>query len=256
MERVLAIQNHDGLCWKCLQSYDESKIHNIKIPEMGYGSQFDGELTEIHLCDDCYQESIKENSELWSMEEIQCDFDKEDNCGFYEYKYEQEMLDYIHNLPIEGRQFVQNEFSEGASACWTMDAQDWIDYQLDMLPHDKCKEYMMYSLDEIKAYEERFPTCQYPANRIWSDDSKDCWCPFGASGDYGQETGCNISEECYQCPYYTKRTTPILDIKDENFEGYEIDVKYTIRHADEFQEVLNQLQYQKEAINRLEELQR
>lgn len=231
MERILAIQDHEGLCWNCLQ--DKSNIQIIKIHEMGYGSKFDGKSTEIHLCDECYQESIKDDTDLWSMEEIQCEWDKEDNNGFTEYKHEDKMIQYINNLPIQGKQFVQNEFANGWNAGWLMSAQDWIDYQLDMLSHDKCKEYMLYSPEEINAYKERFPTCQYPTNKIYSENSKSCWCPFDASGGYGQKCDDNnISCECYECQFYTKRTTPIKDINKDDFDDYMLYLKAQMRQEE------------------------
>lgn len=230
MEKILAIKNHDGLCWKCLQSFDKSQIHNISIPEMGYGSAFDGEGTKLQLCDECYHESIKDNNDLWSMEEIQF-FDDEDSfpCG-EEYKYEKEMLEYIETLPLQSKQFVWNEFNYGCDAGHKMEAQDWIDYKLDMLPHDKCNEYGYYSPEEKQAYNERFPTCQYPINKIYSADSKSCWCPFGAYGKYGQVCG-QTCEDCYECPHYTERTTPIKDIQDDEYEDYVIDTKYMVRNG-------------------------
>jgi len=229
MGKILAIENHEGLCWKCLQSFNKSEIHNIIISEMGYGSSFDGDNTEIHLCEECYKESIKDNKELWNMEEIKCDFDREDDYGYTEYRYEKEMLEYINNLPIQSKQFVKNEFSSDG---WNMDAQDWIDYQLGILPHEKCKEYMMYSTEEIKAYEERFSTCEYPANRIWDDNSKGCYCPFGSSGNYNQGVDDNISSECYECKYHTNRTTPIKDIEDNDFVEYMEYLKMKIKEVE------------------------
>lgn len=237
MERVLAIKDHKGLCWKCLQN--KPQIHNIKISSMGYGSGFDGWSTEIHLCEECYKESIKDNPELWSMEERHDLYGE----GYGEdYKYEDEMFEYIKALPLQGKQFVYNEFPYGWNASNTMNPQDWIDYALDILPHEECKKYMLYSPDEKKAYRERFTTCQFPVNRIYSDGSKGCWCPFNANGSYGQEVGLNISDKCYQCQYYTKRTTPIKDISNEEFEGYKIDVKFMIRHGKEIQELYDKIE--------------
>lgn len=228
MERVLAIKNHEGLCWKCLQSFDKSQIHIIKIHEMGYGSAFDGERTELHLCDECYQDSIKDNKELWSMEETSCEWD-EDRHGFTEYKYETEMLDYIDNLPLQGKQFVKNEFNSDG---WRMEPQDWIDYKLDILPHEKCKEYWLYSPEEIKAYSDRFTTCEYPTNRIWDDNSKGCQCPLGSMGNYNQTIDSNISSECYECKYYKPRVTPIKDISSDDFEDYMEYLRLTIKQEE------------------------
>lgn len=210
MDKVKAITNHEGLCWKCLQSFDKSKIHNIHIGSLGYGSAFDGVNTKLQLCDNCYEKS---NPEIWSMKTHQYN----DYCE--KYICEEEMLAYINGLPIQGQQFVKNEFATGWNAD-NMKPQDWIDYELDILPHEKCKEYGMYSPQEIKAYNNRFQSCEYVTNRIWNDKSKASYCPFGASGDYGQKCSCNISTECYECKYYTKRTTPIKDVDNNDFKDY------------------------------------
>ena len=137
MEKIKAIENHENLCWKCLES--KNNIHKIVIPEMGYGSRFDGESTEIHLCEECYQESIKKNKELWSMEE--------EDCEFSEYKHEKAMLDYIKEMPIQGKQFVWSEFN---SSNWKLDSQDWIDHELEILSHEKCEEYGIWSPEKTK----------------------------------------------------------------------------------------------------------
>ena len=124
MDKILAIKNHECLCWKCLQK--KSNIRTVEIPEMGYGSYFDGEGTIIQLCEECYQES---NPEIWSMEEVQCEWDKENNYGLTEYKHEKEMVDYINGLPRETQQFVWNEYSYGFLSC-KLDPQKWIDCNL------------------------------------------------------------------------------------------------------------------------------
>jgi hypothetical protein len=230
MERIKAMPNHDGLCWKCLQSFDKSKIHNINIPKMGYGSGFDSWSTEIHLCDKCYNESIKDNKELWDMKEIPC---RNKDCadhGCTEYKYEEEMFEYIDKLNIVGQQFVKNEFAK--QSMYPMDSQDWIDYELGVLPHEKCKEYGMYSQQEIDEYNEKFSTCEYVVNRIWFDNSKNSYCPFGASGYYNQQCNYNISTECDRCKYYLKRITPIKDIQNKDFNDYMEYLRLKIRQEE------------------------
>jgi len=211
MEKIKAIENHENLCWKCLES--KNNIHRISIKAMGYGSQFDSAATEIHLCEECCQESVKQNENLWSM--------KEKDSEFSEYEYEQEMLDYIKELPIQGRQFVENKFMlDGRSL---MNPQDWIDYELNVLPNGKCKEYGLYSSEEKKSYVDRFTTCNNVVNYIWDDDkSKGCSCPIGSSGKYGQKVSINISYECYKCNYYTKRNSPIKEIKGEDLFDWQI----------------------------------
>lgn len=207
MEKIKALKNHECLCWKCLESKNNIKV--IKIPGLGYGSTFDEFYTEIHLCEDCYNDS---NTDLWNLNIVSTTILGE---TFDEYENEDELWEYIDNLPIQGRQFVMNEFSDGAGACYTLEPQDWIDYKLGILPHDKCKEYGLYSCEEIKAYEERFPICEHPVNIVYKDGSVGCRCPYGAFGNKDQELSRNISEECYQCDFFKKRTSERKTVYDD-----------------------------------------
>ena len=70
-----------------------------------------------------------------------------------------------------------------------MDSQDWIDMKLGILPDEKYEAYYMISPRQIKAYEERFTTCEHPVN-VYSNIGEGfeyCMCPFGAKGEYGQK---------------------------------------------------------------------
>jgi hypothetical protein len=213
MEHI-AIKNPDITCCKCLKETND--IIKIHIGQMGYGSGFDGWSTQVNLCSDCYNST---NTEWWKLEEISCDFDPE---NFTEYKYENEIFAFFKALPIEGRELIYNRYPSGWNADHILEPQDYIDYGLGILSHEKCKEYGMYSHQEINAYKERFPICQHPVNKIYSDDSKGCWCPFGANGAYGQKCGLNISQDCYECSYFIERTTPIKDISDNDYNHYKI----------------------------------
>jgi len=212
MQEHKAIENPEDICFNCLK---ETNVSKIKIYSMGYGSGFDGWSTRINLCTDCMKLT---NNKWWELREKQCDWDKENNHGFSEYEFEEEIFDFVRNMPIEGRELFNNRYSTDN---YQMEPQDWIDYELDILPHDRCKEYGMYSPQEIEAYNDRFPTCQHVANRIWNDGSKGSWCPFGASGDFNQICSINMSDECYLCKYFIERTTPIKDILAEDYEDYE-----------------------------------
>lgn len=61
------------------------------------------------------------------------------------YLYDNEMSSYLHNLPLESRELVFNRNSYGACADCNMKPQDYIDYELDELPHNKCKQYLSAS---------------------------------------------------------------------------------------------------------------
>lgn len=213
MGKIKAIKHENGLCYKCLNIFDESIIHNINIFETDYGSNFDESSMRIQLCNSCYHESLNKISDLWCMEEYTGKYD------FKKYKYDDEMYDYILNLPVQSRQLILNEFYNNTYI--NMTAQDWIDYELKILPHKKCKEYGLYSFDEIKSYKERFTTCEYPVNKIYNDGSKGCGCPFKANGEYNQKIyERNISDECYSCNHYKKREIPIKDVAEKDFYDY------------------------------------
>ena len=89
----------------------------------------------------------------------------------------------------------------------------------------------MYSTDEEKAYEERFPTCRHPIE-IDYGSSIGCKCPFGAFGK--SENGIvsidsyNMWNECYGCRYYKERTTPVIKIKSEDEADYNLYVEYQL----------------------------
>lgn len=225
IKKIKAIHNTECLCWKCLKEHDKSKIHIIEIGALGYNSCFDNLSTRIQLCDDCYNV----NPEWWNLETIIPE-------GFeqfgYMYKYDKEICQFINELPLESQELVWNEYAYGACAGYNMDAQDWIDYQLGTISHEKCKEYGMYSPDEEKAYEERFPTCQHPVEIIYNDGSKGCWCLFGAHGKLNDgvvSVGGNTSSQCYKCKYYKQRTTPVISVKDSERADYDLYVEYQLK---------------------------
>lgn len=220
MSKTLAIKDHKGLCWNCLETKDNVRI--IKIPELGYGSGFDGAGTEIHLCEECYQKS---NPKIWGLK-VLTDTDDKGNWMGEEYEYEKEMFAYFNQLPLVGQQFVLNEYQNGWCADHVLEPQDWIDYEEKTISHEKCKELGLYSHQEIEAYRERFPVCEHPVNKHYSDGSCGCWCPYGASGRKDQTIDLNISDECYMCEYFKVREKPRKDIKAEEWDDYKTFVLY------------------------------
>lgn len=220
-ERVLALKDHDGLCWNCLKEHQYITV--IKISELGYGSMFDGFSTEVHLCTKCYNKT----KELWNLEVHHY----ADYCE--EYCNEDSIFEFFNQMPIQSQQFIFNEFDTGFDSC-LMEPQDWIDYKLGVLPYDKCKEYGLYAPEEIQAYKERFPICEYPAVRVFSDKSQGSWCPFGASGDAPQKVGLNISNECYKCKYFKKRETSLKTILNKDWADYVLYIK-SKENIDDFQ---------------------
>lgn len=199
-----------SVCMKCLKN---KATHIYLIYGRGYDSLFDGMNTKIQCCDECNRPEYKE----W----------------FSKLEYEDKIWDLINSLPLESQELFQNRFEIGNG--WYMESQDWIDYQLGELPHEKCKEYCLYSPKDIEAYNTKFTTCEYVANVIWNDKSKGSWCPFGAYGAYGQkvdECG-NLSNECTDCRYYQSRENPIKEIKGEDLHEWKVYMTAKLK-ADEY----------------------
>lgn len=191
------IKNRETLCHKCLQ--DKEDIKNYSIYGRGYGSYFDNDNETVQLCSEC-RSGIEEDLDKWFNES--CEYD-----GYYEnYKYEEELCDFINELPIQGREIVVNQTSYGACA-EHLDSQDWIDIELEIADDEVYKRNGMYSPSEIKAYEDRFPTCKHTYLKVWSDGSSGTRCskhPF-VSGNKDFTCSNNISTECYYCDDYEKK---------------------------------------------------
>ena len=203
---IVAIEDTD-ICMKCLK---KKATHTYRIYGRGYGSSFDMSDTKFQCCDDC---DSPEYEEWFNETEVMDDY-------IETYQHEGKILDLIKNLPLEGQELFENRFDSDG---WHMEAQDWIDYQLDELPHEKCKEYHMYSPKDIESYSSKYPTCEHVVNVVWDDDSKGSRCPFGAYGEYGQTVDdCgNLCGQCTDCNYYRKREKPIKEIKGEDLHEWE-----------------------------------
>jgi hypothetical protein len=178
------------------------------------------------LCEECNPTGI----EKWVNEQPKY-------VDYYEtYQYENEIHKLIDELPIEGQELVLARTAYGASAPW-ISGKDWIDMQLGTLPDKKYEEYGYYSPRQIKAYHDRFPTCEHPINVIYSEDSKASNCPFGAMGGFNQKVDDdNPWDDCYNCPHYKQRNTKIKTMSSEEYDRYE---KYIIgkQFEDEFKEI-------------------
>lgn len=123
-KNIVALEDKT-LCMVCLK---EKASHKYKISCRGYGSLFDEDDTHWQCCDNCH----KDEYDIWSNEQPKIE-------DYYEeYKYEDKILEFIHSLPLQSQELFFNSFSSDG---YNMDAQDWIDYKLDELPHEKCKEY-------------------------------------------------------------------------------------------------------------------
>jgi hypothetical protein len=128
-KNIVALEDKT-LCMVCLK---EKATHKYKISCRGYGSLFDEDNTYWQCCDKCHRDEY----DIWANEQPKI----EDEEYYYEeYKYEDKILDFIHNLPLQSQELFFNSFSSDG---YNIDAQDWIDYKLDELPHEKCKEYYL-----------------------------------------------------------------------------------------------------------------
>ena len=202
---IMALKD-TSVCMKCLKR-KATRIYTIY--GRGYGSFFDMVETKFQCCDECDKPEYEE----WFNETESMD-------GYVEtYQHEENILNLINSLPLVSKELFDNRFDGGG---WHMEAQDWIDYQLDELPHEKCREYGYYSPRDIEAYKNKFTTCEHVTNVVFDDDSKGSWCPFGANGDYGQKVDkCgNISDKCTDCKYYKLRENPIKEIKGEKLRDW------------------------------------
>lgn len=217
----IAIQNPDITCCKCLK--EKQNIKHLHIPALGYGSGFDCWSTQINLCDECLQTT---NPEWWKLEII------DDEWGG-SYRYEKEIFEFIKSLPLAGQELFYNHYStEG----YTMNSQDWIDYQLDILPHEKCKEYGMYSPQEKQAYKDRFPKCQHVELHVYNGGSSHTKCFKNAFGEAdGSCNEHNISNKCYMCSYFKERTKDIktIYVDEEELERERQRLKEMIKYATE-----------------------
>lgn len=202
-----AIKNKNTTCMKCLGEFE--KLNRYSIYGRGYGSSFDNVSTTLQVCNDCDLPELQD----WFDEQLEMD----DYCE--NYTYEDKIKEFVDSLPLEGNELFYNTFH--SSSGWSMDAQDWIDIKLGIAPDELYEEYGMYSPSQRKAYKERFPTCENPVNVTYNDGSKGCWCPFGASGKYGQEDSVNISKECNGCTLYKLRETPIKEMNRNTYKKYE-----------------------------------
>lgn len=128
------------------------------------------------------------------------------------YLYEEDIVNLVNTLPIQGQELFNNTCSSGACSYFE-EPQDWIDIQLKIAPDEIYKKYNMYSPSEIKAYEERFPNCKHVYKKVYPDESAGCYCNYGASGSSdGSASEYNPSTECYYCKHYEKKINNDIEV--------------------------------------------
>lgn len=214
----IAIKNIGNTCCNCLKEtiLDNIHINNIRIRSLGWGSSFDNFSTQLDLCDKCLNST---NPEWWKFE-VCGNYDED---GYYDahgewYEYEKEIFEFVKQMPLAGQELFYNHYAYGACANSNMEAQDWIDYNLDILPHDRCKKYGYYSPQEKQAYKDRFPNCKHVKINVYSDGSKGSRCKRNAVGD-GDGNCRSVSSECYMCDCFEERDGEII-VVDELAEFY------------------------------------
>ena len=119
-KNIVALEDKT-LCMVCLK---EKATHKYEISCRGYGSLFDEDNTHWQCCDNCH----KDEYDIWANELPTYD-------GYCEeYEYEDKISEFIHNLPLQSQELFFNTFNSNEQ--YFIDAQDWIDYQLDELSHE------------------------------------------------------------------------------------------------------------------------
>lgn len=217
-----AISKVGKTCCNCLK---ETKIHKIHIGSLGYGSGFDNFSTQIDLCDECFKQT---NSNWWKLK-TKIAF-SDGGHDFKCYEYEDEIFKYVKQMPLAGQELFWSRYAYGACADDYMSGQDWIDYRLDILPHEKCKEYGYYSPQEKEAYHEKFPVCDKVKFIIYEDNSKGCHCPFGVFGNEdGTSEGHQTQSGCYECKMFKTRKNEIETMTIEDFDIYKLENKLVLK---------------------------
>lgn len=127
-KNIVALEDKT-LCMVCLK---EKATRKYEISGRGYGSFFDEYDTYWQCCDNCH----KDEYDTWANEQPSTD-------NYYEkYKHEEEILEFIHNLPLQSQELFFNTFNSNKQ--YFMDAQYWIDYELG--------KFTMKNVDEVEEY--------------------------------------------------------------------------------------------------------
>lgn len=225
-ENIAVPQDKVGkICMHCLGEFNN--IKSIKISGMGYGSIFDNTTTQIDLCDTC--KSLKPK-EWWDMNQIPTDIGMlDDDYIFYKIEFEDEIWEFLNTCPNAGKELFRNRYDND----YYMEPQDWIDYELKILPHEKCKEYCLYSHEEVSAYQDRFPKCGNVVLKIWGDGSSGKRCSYGANE--------SLSSECYMCEHFKLREEEmkIINVEDEFYKREIIRTEESIKHFENYLKKLN-----------------
>jgi hypothetical protein len=121
--------------------------------------------------------------------------------------------DFVNSFTLEGQEKIHNSGSNQY-----LSTEDWLRVHRDEMPDEEMEEKGMYSPRQVKAYNERFPTCKNVKITEYKDGSRGSRCLRFAFGDRNGQCGINVSEECFGCTFYKKRN-----------EGEEIEVVFVYK---------------------------
>lgn len=222
---ILLLTDH-AICMKCLK---EKATHVYSISGRGYGSLYDNIHTKFQVCDHCDQEEYA----TWFHEVPKVD--KEDY--WEDYDHEEKIYWLVDSLSLEAQELFYNSFSNEGF----MEAQDWIDEQLEELPYDKCKDYGIYSAEEKRAYRYRFPTCDKVYLKTYHDGSECCKCKRGVYGKSDGSCEDYTYSGCYLCTNYAPRINKMEVVyeKEEFIESEKLHLEDMLKYAQERLEALN-----------------
>lgn len=207
-----AIKSPKNVCFCCLKKYKSYQLVELKIPALGYGSQFDGFSTKLQICGSCSTKTPM----VWQQLET---VDTDEGMGFKEYKYEKDILDFANELPVAGRELFFNRYAEGFNT-YTMEPQDWIDYECGRLSDKKCKEYGLRPKSHWEVIRDRLLTCQHVANITYEDGSYGITCLLD-----------RVYTNCVTCKYFEEK---ICDIQVDSDELEDFNIYYIakIKHEE------------------------
>jgi len=198
-----------SVCMKCLC---EGTTNVVEIGGLGYGGQFDGFGTKVVLCDSCMADT---NPEWWKLTIVTDTNENGVEIG-EQYECEEEILAFIQSCPLEGQELFYNSLSKDIWGYPLLEPQEWIDYQLGTLPHEKCKEYGLFSPQELEAYKARFPICAQVNKYVFPDTSSGTSCVYGAWGGEDGDCFSHGSTACHECQHFSVRETPMEVIEVGN----------------------------------------
>ena len=229
-EGALPREKIGKICMHCLK--EDKNIKPIKIEGMGYGSIFDSTTTQIDLCDDC---KVLKPTEWWNLKNVEdhrvtsddvvdpeADFE---DYVFYKIEFEEEIMKFINTFPLAGQELFFNHYDRE----YYMQPQDWIDYKLNKLPYDKCKEYHLYAPDEIDAYQRRFPVCGNVYLKKYGDGSEATYCKVFSSVSGRADGTCGQTcTRCFGCTHFNLRKGK-MDFVDVVEDFYKREIESTER---------------------------